>query len=79
MQKNRSLTCYVTLDSAKIKNRTYYVVIVFNVVGMLDIYPIVGISINLQSRHLYWPIRIVIGKETKAMRTEFINHVCHLW
>jgi len=77
--KRRPLVWAVTSDGSKISNHLHIVIAGFKVVDIGAIDPITKKIIKPQTRNVCWPLRIVMGRETEAMYTNYINPVYNWW
>ena len=78
MGKNRILLFAVAPDGAKITNNLFQVISVFEVVDIAAVDPLANPLVKRQTRNACWTMRIVLGRETEAMRTNYVNNFFQL-
>ena len=74
--RNRSLVFAIASDGAKITNNLHQVIAELKVVDVGAIDPMTDEFIKPQSRNVYWPTRVALGRKNELMHTNYINYVC---
>ena len=79
IRRIRSLVFAITSNGTKITNNLHQVIAGLKVVDVGAINPITNKFIKPQSCNICWPTRIVLGRETELMCTNFTNPECTWW